>query len=407
MSGAWARNARPAQAVVIIAVMLMPMILAVGIGVNIGVIYNARRTAQEAADAAAFAAAVVRYQNGTAAQAVNAAIVDAAVNGYNDGVNSTTVTVNNPPASGGFAGNADYFEVLITRTITTPIMPAAGGLWTVSVRAVGAAVPGINSFAIMALDRGSTRGALSVSSNGSINITGGGIVVNSSDSQSAQNSGTVTIDPSPPYGITTVGGVSGTWPNATTGQPATADPFGGYPKPSTSGLPVFGTPTCCALVPGVYTGTVNTNNDWTMAPGTYIFKGGGISLAGVSSLNGAGVFIFLTNANYPNSGGSCATFAVNGNNASSLTPITTGQWANMLIYQDAVCTGTVSIGGNGAISTSGTVYVPSGQLVLNGNNSQVFAGQIIAKTVDIQNGDLTMSFDESSTATPIIPALVE
>src|SRR5213593_2927579 len=102
------------QAVVFVALVLLGMLFAVGLAIDAGTLYSAKRTEQEAADAAAFAGAVVLYQGGTGAQAVQAAIDDATTNGYVDGVNLTTVVVNWPPQSGSYQ-NLQHVEVIITR----------------------------------------------------------------------------------------------------------------------------------------------------------------------------------------------------------------------------------------------------------------------------------------------------
>src|SRR5688572_29425598 len=70
------------QAVVLMAIVMLTLLFAVGLAIDAGQLYAAKRAEQEAADAAAFAGAVVLYQNGTGAQAVAAAVADAQANGY-------------------------------------------------------------------------------------------------------------------------------------------------------------------------------------------------------------------------------------------------------------------------------------------------------------------------------------
>src|SRR5438128_6813387 len=73
------------QAVVLFAIMMLALLFAVGLAIDAGQLYSAKRTEQEAADAAAFAGAVVLYQQGTGAQAIEAARTDALTNGYVSG----------------------------------------------------------------------------------------------------------------------------------------------------------------------------------------------------------------------------------------------------------------------------------------------------------------------------------
>src|SRR5688572_23827074 len=115
------------------------MLMMVGLAVDGGQLYVARRTMQEAADAAAYAGGVVLYQGGTVAEAASAAALDATRNGFTDGVSGATVTVNAPPASGPSAGNNRYVEVIIQTQVRTALVPAQSTLTTVRVRGVAGA----------------------------------------------------------------------------------------------------------------------------------------------------------------------------------------------------------------------------------------------------------------------------
>ena len=79
---AFFRDAEEGQAIVVVAITMLAMLFGVGLAVDSGQLFNGRRTAQEAADAAAFAGATVLYQGGTVDQATSAATSDAALNGY-------------------------------------------------------------------------------------------------------------------------------------------------------------------------------------------------------------------------------------------------------------------------------------------------------------------------------------
>jgi len=96
------------QAVVLFAILMLALLFAVGLAIDAGQLYSAKRAEQEAADAAAFAGAVVIYQQGTGSDAISAARTDALTNGYSSGgscllttpgpctdaATQTTVTVN-------------------------------------------------------------------------------------------------------------------------------------------------------------------------------------------------------------------------------------------------------------------------------------------------------------------------
>ncbi|MBI3521788.1 MAG: hypothetical protein HY071_01655 [Chloroflexi bacterium] len=408
------------QAIVMVAIFMLAMLFAVGLAIDSGQLFVAKRTQQEAADAAAFAGAVALYQGattGSAGTAVAAAVADATLNGYTTG-GTTTVTVNNPPTSGTFSGNSAYVEVTITTSVRTSLVPQESGLTTVRARGVAGNAPLNLGYAVIAVDQNCDSGTATLSSNGSLLITGGGIMINSCSATAGDNNGTVTLSPAGTYHTDVVGNATGSWPDLRTGRTVQPDPFAGYPKPSTTGLPTY-SPACSPAInqPGIYTSTFNSNCDYVLAPGNYIFKGGGISLGGNSSLcNGAtcitpsaagGVFLFLTQSTYPATGGSCATLALNGNNTTTLTPPTSGTYMGMLIMYDSNCSGTLSIGGNGSITTTGTIYAPNGTIAGNGNNSAVSASQIIAKKIDTQNADFTISYSTATTAQPTVPALTE
>ena len=114
------------QAIVMVAIMFMALMFAVGLAIDAGQLFAAKRGQQEAADAGAFAGAVVIYQGGTAAQAIAAALADVTQNGFTDGVGSTTVTINAPPTSGQYANESPvkHVEVVIVRQVRTTLVPA-------------------------------------------------------------------------------------------------------------------------------------------------------------------------------------------------------------------------------------------------------------------------------------------
>lgn len=391
--------------VVLIALSMTALLLMIGVAVDSGRLFDMRISARVAADAAALAGAVTLYEGGTTTEAIASAVAEAASNGHTNGVGGVTVDVNLPPESGPRDGDSDYVEVVIEREVATLLLPAQ--LTTVRARGVAGIAPVDLGYAIVALDTGSTNGALNVGSQGSIDVNGGGIKVNSSSATAATNSGIVTSD-----GYTdVVGGTSGSWPSPRPSRPVTTDPFAGFPKPPTSGVtkhdgnPVPG----ATLQPGTYTGDIDGNNTWELAAGTYIMKGAGVDLSGNSSINGSGVFIFITQSSYPLSGGTCPSvaFDLTGTAASTLTPPTSGTYDGMLVYLDPECSGTLRIGGNGAVTTTGTIYAPEGRVALNGNNAAVTASQIVARTIDVQNADITLNYSTGDTAAPRIPALTE
>ncbi len=413
------------QAVVLIAIVFLAMLMVVGLAVDAGQLYSARRTMQEAADAGSYAGAVVRYQNGSVAQARAAAVADTARNGYTNGVNGFTVVVNVPPTSGLHVGNDFYVEVLITGGVSTALVPGQNHVTQVGVRGVAGSEPLNNGYAIMALDRGNTVDALYAGPNADIHLTGGGIMVNSRSTTAANSE---QCDPARfsialPYGTDVAGSGTGCFPSTgdglDNGQSQQADPFAGFPKPSTTGMIVYnalpsGDP--APLTPGVWNVTIrgNGNSLFTMASGIYVLKAG-IDLGGnadIVSLPG-GVLLFNTHSNYPGAYrpgvDSCGIINLQGNSFTRLDAMLTGTYAHLLVYQDPVCTIQMVIAGSGnaIFEGTGTIYLPSAEFLLDGNNATLTGSQLIAKTVNIQNGNLDIDFDPANTAQPILPRLAE
>jgi hypothetical protein len=394
------REGERGQAVVIIAMTMTAMLMALGL---------------EAADAGAYAGAVVLYQGGTTTQARAAATNDVTRNGFTNGGDGglTSVTVNLPPLSGPHVGDSTYVEVIISTQVKTALVPAQSQLNLVSVRGVAGAEPLNNGYAIMALDRGNTLDAMRVESGGRVDIDGAGILVNSTHTEAADNQGTGNVTVAAPYGTDVAGGTTGEWPNATTGAPQRPDPFASYPKPSISGMTVYsslpgGNP--MVLYPGIYTVPISAAGGTTiiLTSGIYIVKDG-INGSGNADLqSGAGgVFIFNTVMDYPASTGTCRAIRLSGNAQSTLAPMTTGTYAGLLFYQDTACTQAFYISGNGSLAASGTIYLPTATFVMDGTNATLTGSQLVANRVDVQTGNITITFDSGFTAQPVLPRLSE
>jgi Flp pilus assembly protein TadG len=396
------------QAVVLLAILMLALLFMVGLAIDAGQLYSNKRFEQEAADAAAFAGAVILYQGGTGAQAVAAATADATTNGYTTDdctfvSGKTCVTVNWPPSSGLYSGRNDHIEVIIKRQVQTSLVPAQAAFNPVTARGVAGAENINSGYAIMTLDRGSTCSAFNTSPQGDLHLTGGGILVNSSCATAAVNSqGTpARFTISSPYGLDVNGNATGSW--VADGIPVVAghnqmpDPFANFPTPGVGGLPTCNSLAACQDVLG------NQN------PGTYILKAG-MDTSGNANVNGSGVLLYNTYTTYPSNPGatpSCGQIKLAGNAVSTLSAQTTGTWKNLLVYQDTKCTNGVSIVGNGTFNGTGSFYIPSAAFSFSGQNATLTGSQLIANTVDVQNGNITINYSPSNTAQPILPRLAE
>jgi hypothetical protein len=116
----------------------------------------------------------------------------------------------------------------------------------------------------------------------------------------------------------------------------------------------------------------------TLNPGVYYFDGG-INVGGVT-LNGSGVTIYMANGQ------------LNMNSASTinLTAPTSGATAGLVIWQPSTNTSDMNLDSASNSSWGGAVYVPNGQLTLNGGSSGISYGMIEAKSVMV-NSSLVLS----------------
>jgi Flp pilus assembly protein TadG len=426
------------QAVVLFAIMMLALLFAVGLAIDAGQLYSAKRTEQEAADAAAFAGAVVLYQQGTGAQAIEAARTDALTNGYvsgggctlqtpgvcYDAATQTTVAVYWPPISGSYIGNTKHIEVSITRQVKTSLVPAQAAFNPVRARGVAGSEPLNNDYAVMALNRSSVCGSFETNDQAEMHLYGGGILVNSTSPCAADNdqdqSNKFTVQA--PHGLDVTGQATGDWSTLSPPIPVNAghnqipDPFSGFPKPAITGLPICNSLASCQdgsgrQNPGVYTVNLGGagNSVLQMNPGIYILKAG-MDTSGNGTVTGTGVFIYNTYTTYPSAPGAsptCGQLKITGNGDADLEAQTTGTWANLLFYQDPACSIEAKLGGGADFTGVGSVYLPNATFTFDGNNATFVGSQIVAASVNLQNGNLTINYNAVTTAQPILPRLAE
>ena len=93
--------------VVVLVALAMPVVLGLtALAVDVSQWSSRKNSIQAAADNSVLSAAVAAAQSGaTSAQITNQALAVAAATGFANGQNGVTVTVNNPPASGGYTSS--------------------------------------------------------------------------------------------------------------------------------------------------------------------------------------------------------------------------------------------------------------------------------------------------------------
>ena len=158
---------------------------------------------------------------------------------------------------------------------------------------------------------------------------------------------------------------------------------------------------------GIYSSiSVSGNASLTLAGGTYIIEGGGLSVSGNASISGTGVLIVNAGSNYSNGpGGTYGSISLSGNGSYKLTPMTTGTYAGILIFQTRDNTRAMTISGN-ASGMTGTIYAPAAQLSESGNASLNAA--LIVDTLSISGNGVanTLALNDPTGAVAYTPAQI-
>src|SRR5512133_1893175 len=192
------------QALIVVVLAIVGLAGMAGLVIDGGNALLDRRNAQNAADSAALAAALQRVHGGQNLAA--AAFASAAQNGYNNNGTSNIVEFHNPPTTGPNAGKVEYVQVIITSHVKTYLARVLG--WkqlTNRVEAVARTkTPEVkeilNGQAVISLAPTSdcnTHKSFWLHGEATLDITGGGVFVNSSNNQCAfmqQGSGSIRIN---------------------------------------------------------------------------------------------------------------------------------------------------------------------------------------------------------------------
>ncbi|HVB29741.1 MAG TPA: Tad domain-containing protein [Terriglobia bacterium] len=376
------------QALLLMALSMIVLCGFAGLGIDMGYLRYMKRQMQAATDSAAVAgAAEVGY-----ADVISAADADAATNGFTNGVNGTTITVNNPPTSGPNQGNSVYVEVLLSQPQPTFFMKLLG-VKSEMVTTRSVAYSGISGGCIYALNS-SQSSAFVV--NGSANLTAQcGILDNSNNSTAAlvtNGGGCLSAKYIGVVGAFKTNSSCATTPTPVSGIAAFSDPLA-YLAPPTVGAcdhtstSISGGTT--TLYPGVYCSGLSISGgstDVTFSPGTYIINGGGMNISGGANVHANGVTFYLTAPSVSSFKG----VSITGGSNSQLVAPTSGQYASVLFFQDR----SIPVGSSGADSNiaggsgtaiEGTLYFPTTNLTYAGSSVDSLYTILIADTVKITN----------------------
>jgi hypothetical protein len=445
------RSGRRGAVAVQVAICLTMLMMVLAVTMDGGLLYTEKRHAQTTADAAALAGAADLFKhyrtnngadpNGTARAA---ALAIAASNGYaNDGTISVVdVRLFGEIYSGGpNVGKPiprGYVEVTVTYNHPRYFSLIFGSdSIPIKARAVAKGTWEVPKFGLLVLSPGGT--ALSNSGNGTITVTSGSVMVNSSDPSAIINrqNAVITADE-----IDVVGGIAdaGTITGRTvTGAPPTFDPLGVVPPPNppppgSISQKLTGTQRTKMLDDLVASGQITkafangTNwNVYLVSPGSfdqmqnfqstdmvvfqqasagnggiYYLNSGGFRSTGASLLMDPGTtggMMFFNNGTGQND-----AFSITGNGGGvvNLNGETGGNYQGFVLFQNRNAAEGISITGNGAFTIQGAIYAPGADLALHGNGtSQTIGSQVISKTVTIGgNGAVTIA-NAAGVAAPV------
>lgn len=391
------------QALIIFALAAIGIFGIVALAIDGSAKFSDRRHAQNAADAAALAGALAKVNGNPQWDIV--ALDRASENGYDDNLVSNNVEVYSPPINGYYAGNSSYVQVIITSHVNTYFARVIGINETKNtVEAVALTKEGgplFDGASIVSLDPspGCGNGSVNVGGSGTINLTGGGIFVNSDESCGySQTSCSVTLNIAS-GGISSAGspidihGCSGSGLTTDPSETQIVIPDDVYmpdEPPECNTMGTYSGGSTVTLNPGKYYSFPPVHNkDIILNSGVYCIDAN-IQWTGsdFNSLDGtSGVTLYITEGH---------DFRVNISSPIDLDPSNSGDYKGYVIIlngsedsiQDCV------INGGGDITIDGTIFAPYCDITINGNSSSGsnFNAQVIGYDIKL-NGNNTINFN--------------
>jgi Flp pilus assembly protein TadG len=411
------RSCERGQVLPLFCLSMFVLIGFLALAVDVGMLWTQRRHMQTAADAAAVAAAVALREGDNVTSAGQSA---ATINSFTNGASSVTVTINNPPSAGAYAGNASYVEAVVEQPQPTFFLRALGyDTVDISTRAVSGTING--PACMYALDPTDSK-AFSESGGTSSIVANCGLLVKSTSTDGLDVSGGGTLEAS------SIGVVATAYTNSSStisptpvtkiapfGDPlaGVAEPSVGTCTPSTVSGHGYTSTGGDTISQGTYCGGIIVSGGKTLNlnPGTYVLLGGGLQVSGTSNLIGSGVTFFntvwMSDDPLTDKVGSATNYkpiVFSGGSATNLTAPSSGSLQGILFFQDRNLpsgdTGpsgpqnTIS-GGSGAVIT-GAMYFPSTPLYFSGGSSVIPLNAILIGDIINISGGTHLSSDYSS-----------
>lgn len=378
------------------ALAAIPMVGTVGIGLDVAQWVLWKRQLHSSADLAALAGASANSQGQDIDKAIRRSLA------HNDLRDFQIMKIEFPPTVGSYAGDSDAVRVVLQ---TQQVLPFSS-VFLRNPPIVDAEAIAIAKFespnCVIALD--TANSAISITGSASVNMN---CAMTSNSNFAATSSDSINAAALSAVGTVTVGAAVTADTKINNGADMKADPYAGkvtIPDLTSecSGASWFTNRSnrVDALTPGCYSG-ITVRGELTLAPGTYYIDEGNVETNSGAILKGTGVTIIFTSSD-PSST-SIGKYSAAGNSTTQLSAPSTGDYAGLLMYQDAravagtktnfFMTGTSGTDNAGNLITSefqGAIYTPSTKTHFQGNSSiSTPCMQIVAKTVEF-SGNTTV-----------------
>ena len=412
------------QASVLFALSLVMLLGFMGMATEVGLMYRTRQNTQIAADAAARAAALDYFYNGSASSAQYAGKEASSANGYTDGTGGVTVTINVPPQS-SYPATGSYAEAIVTGPYNLLFFRGflammGSNLTSINVRSRAmAGNPDAANTCIWLL--ASTGVGLQLQGAYNIQAPNCGIYVNSSSSNAVSvtgNGGTVNAqyleavgNSVPPHE---------TYPTPVTQTGPQTNPWGttlGLTLPSPCSITSSATSITTSNVQQVIGTATNSivcfTNNVTLTdvalPGTssgvlYVFENG-VSLSGTVNMGSAqydpntGQFMDTLGAVMDIAGGTLNQ----GNATLNIWAPTSGPYDGIAILQPISNTNELQVQfGSSNQVLDGYIYAPGAEVYLQDNGGGITATGIVADSMFDKASSLTIpSYDQANPLTTL------
>jgi hypothetical protein len=399
------RSLQRGQALILVALAAIGLFGMAGLAIDGSIKFSDRRHAQNAADTAVLAAALKKVQGGTETEWKFAAIERADSNGYDRDFITNWVYVysclETDADCGHNAGDDNYVKVVIISKVKTTFARVVGITETqntveaIALAKGGYSGPAFPGNALVSLARSGT--GYDAHGTPIWTITGGGIMVNSSDGSSATCGGNAgVISPS----VSTVASTTGfSCHTVTIGSITTSttqltyeDYASWFPRaPACNGTATF------------YSGQWHPQSGadgsmvaWTsnadFAPGLYCVTNSPGSFN--KTITGTDVTFYMTRSNF--------SLKLNGGGNVTASAPTTGEYKGILMYLapqvdangNLANTQALDLRGNGSGDVVGTIIAPSATVTMFGNSGSEYYSQVIGYNIDTGGtADITVTYN--------------